>query len=199
VRSAVRVGFLSLHGFGVYAMQDWFFSEARRHAAESLRLPDAVIQQAARAAADEPDRSRRFGVLIDGLAAAAAVPREELLQRFGHALFGRITALFPVFFVDVRSTLDFLADFERHVHDEMRRSDPRLDPPRIECARPSPGRVELVYRSPRGLADLAHGLITGCIAHFGDDVAVERSRDAAGAVRFVVSERTNANAAVRSA
>jgi hypothetical protein len=33
----------------------------------------------------------------------------------------------------------------------------------------------VTYRSPRRLADLAEGLIHGCIAHFGDAVALERT------------------------
>jgi hypothetical protein len=32
----------------------------------------------------------------------------------------------------------------------------------------------MVYRSRRPLADLAEGMIRGCIAWFGDDVVVER-------------------------
>ena len=32
----------------------------------------------------------------------------------------------------------------------------------------------MIYRSRRRLADLAQGLIEGCIAHFGEEVAVRR-------------------------
>jgi hypothetical protein len=85
----------------------------------------------------------------------------------------------------VGSLFDLLGDFERIVHDEVRRFDPRLDPPRLACRRTAPGRVEIVYRSRRNLADLAEGLILGCAAHFDETVEVTRVADA-GAVRFEI-------------
>ncbi|RIK96277.1 MAG: hypothetical protein DCC71_22535 [Proteobacteria bacterium] len=189
-RGSVRAVSHSLHGRGVYGMQDWFFIEARRFAAEALGLDGAAIERAARSGAAGSDRLAALGAVVDALAAASGLDRATLLRRFGATLFGRLAALFPVFFVGERSALDFLAGFERQVHDELRRLDPRLDPPRIECLRPSADRVELVYRSPRGLGDLAHGLVAGCIAWFGDDLELERREDAAtGALHFVVSER----------
>lgn len=169
-------------------MHDWFFIEARRFAAESLRLDTATIERAASSGAAHSDRVAALSAVVDVLAVASELDRAALLQRFGAALFGRLAALFPVFFAGERSALDFLAGFEHQVHDELRRIDPRLDPPRIDCVRPSAGRVELFYRSPRGLGDLAHGLIAGCIAWFETDLVLERSHDSAtGAIRFVVS------------
>jgi hypothetical protein len=110
-----------------------------------------------------------------------------VLRRFGHYLFGRLVALFPVFFEGVASVLDLLGDFERIVHDEVRRFDRRLDPPHLECLRPAPDRVEIVYRSRRDLADLAEGLILGCAAHFDEPVDVTRvPATDAGAVRFAI-------------
>jgi hypothetical protein len=48
----------------------------------------------------------------------------------------------------------------------------------------------MVYRSERRLADLAEGLIRGCVEHFGDAVAVCRE-DLPGkgqqVVRFIIS------------
>lgn len=169
-------------------MQDWFSIEARRFAAGSLPLDADAIERAACASAAAPDRIAALLAFTEALADASGVGRPELLRRFGASLFARLAALFPVFFAGVRSALDFLADFERQVHDELRRLDPSLDPPRIACARPSAARVELVYRSERGLGDLAHGLIAGAIAWFGDELVIERREEAAtGAIHFAVS------------
>ena len=43
-----------------------------------------------------------------------------------------------------------------------------------ECTRLGAGRLEMIYRSRRRLADLAHGLIEGCAAHFGEALVVHR-------------------------
>lgn len=172
-------------------MREWFISEGRRFAAGELRLGAAAIEAAERDAdAAGADRLAALAALLDGLGRPAGLSRPELLRRFGRSLFARLAAAFPVFFTGARSALDFLADFERQVHDELRRLDPQLGPPRIECARPDPDRVELVYRSARGLGDLAHGLIQGCVGYFGEELAIERVDDpATGTIRFAVARR----------
>ena len=168
-------------------MRDWFSIEVRRFAAASLHLDGVAIVRAVKRGAAEPDRMASLRLTIEALAEASGLDRPVFLRRFGTELFGRLAALFPVFFVGARSALDLLADFEHEVHDELRRFDARLDPPRIECSRPSPDRVELVYRSARGFGDLAHGLIAGAIAWFGDELVLERREDATGAIHFSVS------------
>jgi hypothetical protein len=47
--------------------------------------------------------------------------------------------------------------------------------PQFDVDRPSPRRLELVYWSALPLADLAEGLVRGCVAHFGDAVRVTRT------------------------
>jgi hypothetical protein len=50
---------------------------------------------------------------------------------------------------------------------------PDAEFPRFEV-HASPGNLELVYRSRRPLADVAEGMIRGCIAWFGDRVDLDR-------------------------
>ena len=171
-------------------MQGIFFSEIRRFAGLALGLPEAEIEAAGGTAEHRPleryPEADFFG-LVGRLSGRAGLSQDELLRRFGQYLFGRLVALFPVFFEGVGSVLDLLGDFERLVHDEVRRADERLDPPRLECLRPTPDRVEIVYRSRRDLADLAEGLILGCAAHFEEGVVVSRVPGTEpGAVRFAI-------------
>jgi hypothetical protein len=88
------------------------------------------------------------------------------------------------------TAVDLLARINTHVHDEVRRLHPDAEFPHFDVERPPTGGLALVYRSRRGLADLAEGLIRGCIAHFGDQVSLERHDspgDAEHQARFVLS------------
>lgn len=190
-------------------MQGFFWTELVDFA--GAQLPPEAVRAAARAAWPEasarlhpatacpPERLLALaGRLAEAEAAtglAAATPAgvalepdaDAWLRRFGRALFAKLAATHAAFFVDIESSLDFLLGFERQVHDELRRLGRGLAPPRIGCERLGPHRVALVYRSERGLPALAHGMIEGCLAHFGDEGEVTRERVGdAGEVRFAV-------------
>src|SRR4029450_11323642 len=106
-----------------------------------------------------------FHALARRLARAAGVPVDDWLRRFGAALFAKLAVLHAVFFIGGGSAFDFLAEFERNVHDEIRALDPALAPPRMRAERLGPERLRVTYESDRGLAGLGHGVRGGCLAH----------------------------------
>jgi hypothetical protein len=112
--------------------------------------------------------------LVDAAAARADGGCSEVLRTFGTHLFGRFAALYPVFFFDAESALDLLGGINSYVHEEVQKLYPDAQFPHFDVARESADRLTLVYRSARPLADLADGLIRGCVAHFGRPVTVER-------------------------
>ena len=112
--------------------------------------------------------------MADAVAAAVGEPRARLLERFGAALFAHFAALYPVFFYEVDSALSPLARVETYVHGELKKLYPDAEFPRFECVERAPGTLEMTYRSTRPLADVAEGLIRGCIEHFGDSLEVHR-------------------------
>lgn len=112
--------------------------------------------------------------LATRLAALSGRERSEIVRRFGEALFRQFTELYPVFFAEVDSALGFMASINTYVHGELMHLYPDAQFPVFECRQLGPGRLEMTYRSSRRLADLAEGLIRGCIAHFGEDVTVHR-------------------------
>jgi hypothetical protein len=129
--------------------------------------------------------------LVSRVAQATAVPDGELLRRFGAHLFGRFAAIYPVFFFELDSAFAFLSQINGHVHDEVQKLHPDAQFPRFTCSAHGDG-LEMRYQSSRPFADLAEGLIRGCIAYFGE--AIELSREdlppADGtAARFVLSRR----------
>lgn len=126
-------------------------------------------------------------VLALGERSGVAVP--ELLQTFGQHLFGRFVVGFPRFFVDVPGTFAFLESIDRHIHVEVRKLYPDAELPSFEHDRPSADCLHLVYRSDRAMADLAQGLIEGCIEHFAEPMTLARedlSQGRGSVVRFVV-------------
>lgn len=68
----------------------------------------------------------------------------------------------------------FPAGVERHIHVAARKLYRDAELPRVEAIRREDGPLEFEYRSPRPLADFAHGLIEGCADHFGESFAVAR-------------------------
>jgi len=52
------------------------------------------------------------------------------------------------------------------IHVEVRKLYPDAELPTFTCDTSTPGRLTMLYRSSRPFADLAEGLIAGCIAHF---------------------------------
>jgi hypothetical protein len=186
----------NMHGFFLTELMDFATRElgeptaqrVLREAVPPLPLPLDPTHSCA------PDS---FHDLARRLAHSAGEPADAWLRRFGAALFARLALLHDVFFVGVESGFDFLAGFERGVRQELRKLDPCLDPPRMETERLGPGRLRLSYRSDRQLAALAHGMLEGCLVHFGEHAVVRPETCADGAVRFLV-ERTAAAVAVPS-
>jgi hypothetical protein len=112
--------------------------------------------------------------LVGRVSAATGVAAPELLRSFGIHLFGRFAALYPVFFFEADSALGFLGSIETYIHGEVQKLYPGAEFPYFECRSPGAGRLEMMYRSSRALADLAGGLIQGCILHFRETIELTR-------------------------
>ncbi len=82
--------------------------------------------------------------------------------------------MYPAFLADAESALTFLANIETYVHAELQELYPDAQFPVFDCEWLGDGRLRMVYRSRRRLADLAEGLIEGCIAHFDEEITVQR-------------------------
>ena len=127
--------------------------------------------------------------LVGALSEFSGNPVPALLHQFGRHLFGRFVVLYPVFFEGVENALEFLARVEGVIHEEVLKLYPDAELPRFEARWTGPGALTLVYRSPRHMGDLAHGLIEGCVAHFGDPVAIHRIALPDGAEEFTLIQR----------
>ena len=61
----------------------------------------------------------------------------------------------------------------RYEGQAVRKLYPDAQLPSFECTS-EPGRLAMLYRSTRPFADLAEGLIMGCIEHLGECIDVQR-------------------------
>lgn len=135
--------------------------------------------------------------LLQQLSARTNMPIPALLKSFGRYLHARFEAGYPAFFAAHRSTLDFLSAVEEHIHVEVRKLYADAELPRFFCERVDTHTLKMTYRSPRGLADLADGLIEGCAAHYRETIQVDRQDLSEGHgthVVFTISVVATANA-----
>ncbi|MGI9490559.1 MAG: heme NO-binding domain-containing protein [Geminicoccaceae bacterium] len=110
--------------------------------------------------------------LVQQLSKETGASLSVLLHAFGKHLFTRFVAGFPHFFEGEENAFDFLAQVEDYIHVEVKKLYPDAELPSVLAAKDGPGRMTIVYRSDRGMADLAHGLIEGCIEHFGESIDI---------------------------
>ena len=111
--------------------------------------------------------------LVKSLSAQAEVPVPDLLVAYGRALFSRFVELYGSFFDGVENAFQFLGQVEHYIHIEVRKLYPDAELPQFEYEEQSDDRMVMVYRSQRPFARFAEGLIHGCIAHFGEPIALD--------------------------
>ncbi|MDX1442566.1 MAG: heme NO-binding domain-containing protein [Gammaproteobacteria bacterium] len=110
--------------------------------------------------------------IVFGVADRVAISREILMQDVGEALIPALRQRHPGAFEEVHNTLDFVSKVHEHIHLAVRQRYPGTRPPDLLVSRR--GKVgHIVYRSSRPLADLAIGMLRGCIAMFGGNERVE--------------------------
>ena len=111
--------------------------------------------------------------LVSSLSSATSKPPSELVQSFGKHLFHRLRELYPQFFDNVHSAIEFLPMVEDYIHVEVRKLYPDAELPTFECETVN-GELQITYNSTRPFADLAEGMMTACVNHFQDAVQINR-------------------------
>ncbi|MDP2434051.1 MAG: heme NO-binding domain-containing protein [Pseudomonadota bacterium] len=128
--------------------------------------------------------------LVTALSRETETPVSALVRGFGKHLFGRFALAYPRFFVGDSDCFRFLSGIENVIHADVRKLYPDAELPTFEVEQ-APGGLTLTYFSDHPFADLAHGLIEGCIAHFGETIEVRReAADLPGAqARFTLTRK----------
>lgn len=130
--------------------------------------------------------------LVGALSEVSGVEVPSLIKVFGQHLFGRFSLAYPQLFEGVDSTFAFLRSIEHYIHVEVRKLYPDAELPSFTYERQEPDQLVMLYQSRRPFADLAEGLILGCIAHYKEAIELRRDDLESGATnrsRFTLSRR----------
>lgn len=111
--------------------------------------------------------------LVQGFSASSGVDQAELQRVFGHWMMKVFAAHYPDFFRTNPDALSMLQSIESEIHVEVQKLYPESELPRFDARRTAPDRLELDYSSPRPLAPFCHGLIEGCLAHYGTTADIQ--------------------------
>ena len=119
---------------------------------------------------------REFAAIVRVAAARTDTAVPELLRAFGRDLFGVFARRFPGLLGAAPTAFDVLLGVEECIHREVRKLHPENELPLFHAERTPTGLV-LEYSSSRPFADLALGLLEGCLAHFDTEADVQVSGD----------------------
>lgn len=113
--------------------------------------------------------------IVNGLSGVSQVPPEELQRLFGHWMMKSFATHYGALFAHNAGALDMLESIEGEIHVEVRKLYPDAELPNFDTERSGPDRLNMVYRSPRGLTHFCHGLIEGCLAHYDTSAEIATS------------------------
>ena len=133
--------------------------------------------------------------LVVQLSASTGIPVPALLHAFGKHLLGRFAVMYPKHFAGRTSTFELLEVLDNKIHVEVRKLYPDAELPVFDHTIAAPGTMAFVYRSKRPFADLAAGLIAGCIGHFNERIDVSREDypcETGAHTRFVLQKTADA-------
>lgn len=119
--------------------------------------------------------------MVVALSQHSGIAVTDLVRAFGKHLFGRFVVGFPSFFQGVDNAFQFLSGIEDIIHVEVLKLYPDAELPSFDVEHHDAQRLVLLYHSPRHFEDLAEGLMQGCVAHFGEQIAITREPAAHGA------------------
>lgn len=127
--------------------------------------------------------------LVVSLSKHTGISVPDLLKVYGQHLFGQLIAGYPIFLEGVDDVFGFLRTLENHIHVEVRKLYPEAELPKFVMEE-SDGKMSMHYQSERPFADLAEGLLNGCIHHFDQQVAFEREdvTDDGRSTKFTLSD-----------
>lgn len=98
-----------------------------------------------------------------------------LVRAFGEYLFHSLGKAHPEYVENAADSFELLQKVHAHIHAEVRKLYPDAELPTIDCEEDETG-LTVHYHSERPFADVAEGLIAGCIDHFGDAIVFRRTQ-----------------------
>ena len=131
----------------------------------AMELPDLSSEGAYTNVGNYPHSD--FLVLATDVAKQTNTPINQLVIDFGEMLFGVLATAHADMVADYESAIDLLSVIESVIHQNVRKIYDNTELPQFDVIeRRQDTFIHLEYRSGRPFADLAEGLIYGCLAHY---------------------------------
>ncbi|OGT35338.1 MAG: guanylate cyclase [Gammaproteobacteria bacterium RIFCSPHIGHO2_12_FULL_37_14] len=118
--------------------------------------------------------SQQILQLVKAFSEETHIPSSEILIEYGKFLFKKFSAYYPYLFKKKSSTFQFLSSIENYIHIEVHKLYKDAELPHFECSQITPTKFVMLYSSTRPFADLAEGLIKGCINYHNEKIEVIR-------------------------
>lgn len=110
--------------------------------------------------------------IVQAASDALETPVPDVLRLVGRLAFNGLHERYPHSLEDHTNATDFLQAVESHIHPEVQKLYPDAELPTFEFQTFDDGTLRMIYRSKRGLAALAEGLVHGMAEHFGEAATV---------------------------
>ena len=129
--------------------------------------------------------------LLTHLSNNTQIPADDLLLVYAEHLFKVLVKTHPDLISNYDDPMDLIASIENHIHVEVQKIYPEAQLPTFDLVERTDHRMELVYKSDKGLYMLGNGLMIETFKLFDVpvDISHEKLNDAGTEVRFVISTK----------
>lgn len=114
-----------------------------------------------------------------------------LLKTYGLYFFDFLKNNYPGFLKKETNAFAFLNSIENHIHVEVQKLYPEAELPSFDTNNISSDKMEMIYRSERGLGPFAEGLIEKSMEYYGEEgtVTSENLSEDGKIVRFLITKK----------
>lgn len=112
--------------------------------------------------------------MVVNLSERTNIPVPDLLRVFGKYLFQSFTKMYGHWISNAPDGFSFLELIHNYIHIEVKKLYPDAELPHFETEKINDNTLIMTYTSIRKMADLAYGLIDGCMEHFGEKVVISQ-------------------------
>ena len=113
--------------------------------------------------------------LLRHLSQSLGTPVPDLMRTYGRYMFGTFTRSYYPFIERSTTAFSLLNSIHHYIHVEVRKLYPDAELPHFTVEQPAENHLRMRYESERRMSDFAHGLIEGCLAHYGETATIEKT------------------------
>jgi len=110
--------------------------------------------------------------LVKAASEKTKTPVNDIVFLFGKFVLSKFHTDYSEFFEGISTTKELLLSIQDIIHDEVKKLYPDAILPDFEYEDKAPDTLVMIYKSPRGLCQLAKGLIAGAGIHFNETISI---------------------------